>query len=725
MILDIFFDLIAAAGPFTVFYGMGQNSCSGKLLFRGLSSSDNSATFIEDSYGLTISSAGGGGGFPIDLNEIVYGTGTGITSSFLKVDNVNYSITGAGIINTTPRGNTNTLNSFIELSNSQIIGGKENLIQNLNSSQLKDSVILGGLKNCLRSNTSSILCNSVIAGGTYNVMAYGIENSVILGGTQNSICTPLFNSKSNDIIHSSSNAQIYKSENSNIHSSCDVCMRYSCNSFISTSSNNLIGDEITMRFQNSSSVISSRCSQILATGSNNTIISSYKSNIAGNGATLSTILSSVSSLIDSAIDSNIIGGNNQCIVAFGPTKSSDVFQSNIIGGCSNLIYSGSPNKVGYANFFPVSPGKYNYDFTKSIVKNSTIIGGYKNCIQFRPPSRSIIAFRESSTVDVGDLNSIIGGYNNEINISLLSTTIGGKNNKIICETLSAIMGGYKNYIYAGLSIGKSNNNFIYSKRAGSGHNSIIGGRENRIYTIPDIYNNTDEIDFAGSAFTSIIGSKGGEITRSYTSTIIGSVNSKIQVSIFPPSLGFTISNSTILSGCDNRICSEIDQPAQETTIIAGYRNCTGNSLNSNMKAFTTIASTRTRPQNSDASAIISSSGKPAGFLSEQRVIIQNSKNSLIISSCNSHICDSENSLIISSYCGKIYNNACNSIILASSNGLSLTWSNTVLVQNLLVSCNTFVATASTNQFIKESAPGFNGTITSGTVNVRHGLITTI
>jgi hypothetical protein len=274
------------------------------------------------------------------------------------------------------------------------------------------------------------------------------------------------------------------------------------------------------------------------------------------------------------------------------------------------------------------------------------------------------------------------------------------------------------------------NNFIYNFRAGSGYNSIIGGRENIIASFKNS-NPTDLFEKNAkswpSALTSIIGSDCSVIRKSYTSTILGSVNSSIQpteTDFFTINAGFTISNSTILSGFNNRICSEIDQPAQETTIIAGYRNCTGNSLNSNMKAFTTIASTITRPQNSDASAIISSSGKPAGLLSEQRVIIQNSKNSLIISSCNSHICDSENSLIISSYCGKIYNNACNSIILASSK-FALTWSNTVLVQNLLVSCNTFVATASTNQFIKESAPGFNGTITSGTVNVRHGLITTI
>ena len=736
MILDIFFDLIAAAGPFTVFYGMGQNSCSGKLLFRGLSSSDNSATFIEDSYGLTISSAGGGGGFPIDLNEIVYGTGTGITSSFLKVDNVNYAITGAGIINT---GLSNNRNSSGALENSMIVGGTGSCINYiLGEVKTENSIIIGGEKNCFLANfefnAGDRFANNVIVGGTLNFFnCSSLLNSVILGGSQSSICSDSNRYSANNVIHSSTKATLHMTENSNIHSSCDVCMRCSSNSFISTSSNNLIGDEITMRFQNSSSVISSRCSQILATGSNNSIISSYKSNITGNGATLSTILSSVSSLIDSAIDSNIIGGNNQCIVAFGPTKSSDVFQSNIIGGCSNLIYSGSPNKVGYANFFPVSPGKYNYDFTKSIVKNSTIIGGYKNCIQFRPPSRSIIAFRESSTVDVGDLNSIIGGYNNEINISLLSTTIGGKNNKIICETLSAIMGGYKNYIYAGLSIGVLSNNFIYNFRTGtgSGYNSIIGGRENIIASFKNSNpNNLFEKNAKSwpSALTSIIGSDCSVIRKSYTSTILGSVNSSIQptkIDFFTINAGFTISNSTILSGFNNQICSEIDHPAQETTIIAGYRNSTGTSLNSNIKAFTTIASTRTIPQNSDASAIISSSGKPAGLIAEQRVIIQNSKNSLIISSCNSRICDSENSLIISSYCGKIYNNARNSIILASSNGLSLTWSNTVLVQNLLVSCNTFVATASTNQFIKESAPGFNGTITSGTVNVRHGLITTI
>ena len=721
MILDIFFDLIAAAGPFTVFYGMGQNSCSGKLLFRGLSSSDNSAIFIEDIYGLTISSDGGGSGVPIDLNEIVYGTGTGITSSFWKVDNSNYAITGAGIINTTLRGNVNTLNSF----NSQIIGGKENLIQNLNSSYLKDSVILGGLKNSLKSDTSSLLCNSVIAGGTCNVMAFGIENSVILGGTQNSICTPQFNSKSNDVIHSSTNAQIYKSENSNIHSSCDVCMICSCNSFISSSSNDILSGQITMRFQNSSSVISGRQSGMYATGSNNSIISSYKSFITGRSVTQSTILSAMTSIVSETVDTNIIGGYYNFIISCGPTESSTLKTSNIIGGCQNLIYAGSPTKVGVTK---VSDRKYTSDFTKSLVTRSTIIGGNQNCILFRPPTRAIVCIDESLAFKVGELNSVIGGSCNEINISSASSIIGGNKNKIICESLSAILGGYKNYIYAGLSIGKSDNNFIYSKRGVSCANSIIGGRENRIYTIPNIENNNDDFEFYGSIGTSIIGSDCGKITRSVTSTIIGSVISKIQTNVFTTSLGFTISNSTIISGYDNRICgggpSSFPLPVQETTIISGSRNCSGNYNCSNLKAFTTISSSRTRPISATASAIIASSGQPEGNQNEKRIIIDDSRNSLIISSCNSCICKSINSVIIASNLTCIGQNVCNSIILASSKAI-LTWSNTVLVQNLLVFSNTFVATASTNQFIKESAPGFNGVITSGTVNVRHGLITTI
>jgi hypothetical protein len=326
MILDIFFDLIAAAGPFTIFYGMGQNSCSGKLLFRGLSSSDSSVIFTEDVYGLTISSSGGVG-VPIDLNEIVYGTGTGITSSFLKVDNTNYAITGAGIINTGFRNNRNDS----ALENSMIIGGTGNciscIINQLNS---ENSIILGGYCNKFSPNlkfpSNARFINNVIVGGFCNYFRCSSTfNSVILGGSASLICSEASGSSCNNVIHSSTNAKSEESENSNIHSSCDVWMLCSCNSFISTSINNLVGGERTMRFQNSSSVISSRCSQILATGSNNTIISSYKNNIIGNGATLSTMISSITSVIDSSIDSNIIGGQSQCIVAFGPTKSSSIY----------------------------------------------------------------------------------------------------------------------------------------------------------------------------------------------------------------------------------------------------------------------------------------------------------------------------------------------------------------------------------------------------------------
>ena len=79
LFFEFFFEVFVAAGPFYIFKGMGTGKDSGKILFRTLKSSDSSVTITEDESGLTFSSSGGP--VAIDDKEIVFGTGTGITSS--------------------------------------------------------------------------------------------------------------------------------------------------------------------------------------------------------------------------------------------------------------------------------------------------------------------------------------------------------------------------------------------------------------------------------------------------------------------------------------------------------------------------------------------------------------------------------------------------------------------------------------------------------------------
>lgn len=715
MIVNLFFDILMAAGPFTVFYGMGQNSCSGKLLFRGLTSTDNSATFIEDTYGLTISSAGGGGGTPIDLNEIVYGTGTGITSSFLKVDNSNYAITGAAHVNTGPRSNISRWAS----ENSMIIGGESNQLGDGGGNPVKNSIILGGLKNCLWPNffddPDDSFDNNVIVGGSLNRMLCSKNiNSVILGGTSSAICGD-FDGSANSVIHSSVSAYGNAICNTNIHSSCEVCVRESCNSFVSASLKKGSHNR-SMLCQNSSSMISTCWSQILATGSHNNIISSYGSFILGKSATQSTLISTKGSSICSSIDVNIIGGVSR-IEAKGLTKSSLISSSNVIGGV-NCIGSDSPAKMGASK---VSLGKYFSDFKESEIKYSTIIGGRSNQILANPQAKSIVCCNCTS------YSSILGGCLNTINYSNISSIFGGQNNLIVNQSAGSILGGYSNKICAGVAIGCENSGHFYSRIGlGGGGLTIIGGRENIISSRDDM-TGTSCNHFYESQLSAIIASDKSQMKRVYNSSVIGSVCSLIQGLESNPGFGLTISTSTIISGYNNRVCSSLNDTSQESTIISGCRNCIGSSSLSNVKAGTIIASSRTKLQNATASAIIASSGKPPGVTAETRVEINDSINSVVVSSCTSVICKSENSVIISSYLSSIGDGSskvCNSVILGSV-GATLTWSNTVLVQDLLVQSELFVATGSTNQFITSAAKGRDGLITSGTVIVRHGLITVI
>lgn len=723
MTIDVFFDILMAAGPFTVFYGMGQNSCSGKLLFRGLTSTDNSATFIEDTYGLTISSAGGGGGTPIDLNEIVYGTGTGITSSFLKVDNPNYAITGAAHVNTGPRSNISRWAS----ENSMIIGGESNELGDSVGNPVKNSIILGGLKNCLWPNLfvdpDDSFDNNVIVGGSLNRMLCSKNiNSVILGGTSSAICGD-FDGSANSVIHSSVSSCGNAICNTNIHSSREVCVKESCNSFVSASlmkPGGINGILQSMFCQNSSSMISTCWSQILATGSHNNIISSYGSSILGKSSTQSTIISTNTSSICSSIDVNIISaGLFSRIHAVGATKSSIVSSSNVIAGNSNLICAGQLAKMGAIK---VSPGKYKLDFKESEVKNSTIIGGRGNKVFATPQLNSIVCCNLTS------YSSILGGYFNTINYSIHSSIFGGEQNLIACQQFSSILGGSSNKICSGLAIGCLNNSggtdYIYSRPYPSGALSIVGGRNNCIRSRNSIGNN--DFNFHGSYLSSIIGSDCSSMERVINSSIIGSFDSSIEAWESVPNTGPTISTATILSSRCSGICAgttvTLFNPS-ELTIISSCRSCIGKPLlSANMSSLSIISSYAAALVISTASSIISSAGRISSPLGQESIYC--SMNSVLVSSCCSCICKSTNSVIISSYKSSIGPNVCNSVILGSS-VKTLTWSNTVLVQDLLVQSELFVATASTNQFITSAAKGRDGLITSGTVIVRHGLITVI
>jgi hypothetical protein len=719
------FEIIAAAGPFFFFYGMGNGSCSGKLLFRGLTSTDNTTFFTYDSFGLTISSAGGSG-TPIDLNEVVIGTGTGITSSFLKVDQTNQALTGMAIINSDKYAAGVLANKNSEADyNSIIIGGSENCIQRSGFPapagliiRAKNSVILGGDSNLLESRTminpipganfysnvvsgeKNKICNETVFGN--QSFFYDSKNNSILGGNSNTI-----RGYANSVIHSSWNSRISKSCNSLINSSTSSVIICSNDSFISSSKNADVSKA------KSSSFISSYMGSArgICYGCYNTVIST--SLYGGLGivrSCQSTILSSFCGSISCACRTNIIASSGSCAIVASLSLPSSLNSSNIIGGCKNCIVS-SANNIAYSK---LEQGKYSIEESPSQMTRSTIIGGKNNCIMAFPQSTCSIKVQLNYFCN----NTILGGDTNTINISENSSIIGGKCGLVVNQSGSSIFGGYKNKICSSYAIGCENNGYVYSENSISCSLSIIGGRYNCFYS--GLFLNQNR-KFPGSLFSSIIGSDFVCMNRVENTTVIGSRS----VQISGGELAGTVSNSTVISSASSCIfSSNLEDRRGGNTIIAGesIRFSDAGVLNSscpNNSYSMSIASRQTSHRCSNYSTSISTCN--SGFFI--------SKGSIIVADCSSRISYSINSVIISSFNGIIEKSStqdtCNSVMLGSS-AKTLTWSNTVLVENLIVRDNTFVATASNpKEFIKNHATGSNGLITSGTVYVRHGLITVI
>lgn len=150
------FELIDVIISAVIFSGMGQGKDSGKLLFRKIFS-DGSITITEDDTSMTFSSSGGSGG-AILQDRVAIGTGTGITHSFIFVNDVSPfygSLTNVKSI----RGNYDpTRASYNTGFHSFIIGGSTN------------SIIGGYYSTIIGGQTNSIINggNDLIVGGNLN-----------------------------------------------------------------------------------------------------------------------------------------------------------------------------------------------------------------------------------------------------------------------------------------------------------------------------------------------------------------------------------------------------------------------------------------------------------------------------------------------------------------------------------------------------------------------------
>lgn len=536
MFID-FIDIILSAGPFLIFAGMGESECSGKLLFKGLTSSDSTVGIIQDGNSLTFSSNSSGSA--IDQSEIVFGTGTGITSSIFCVDTRSgyESITGAGVVSTVFQSNTN---NFPASENNIILGGSQNVLTefNNNKSQSSNNVILGGFRNCDYGATIS---------------GYGRYNSTI-SGTRNTI----INANSSSIISSEENFLDKTAQNSSIISSKKTCLDQSSNSSIISSEcvcikNNsseisLISSKyVCIRPSNYSAAISSYNS-ILA-GSGNILISVENSSF-GTNSHHSSIFSSTGSYMNNTYYSAIMSGYKNSIIGQNLGASfSRIFDSNIFTGQCNCLSAGSL----------VGKGKM------QALCSSTIFSGSFNCI---------IAINTTDAISFGG-SVILAGCKNTIQSSTVSDAckspinglvIGGGTNNIIDYSYnnSIITNGKSNILSAGDSAILSSvcSSINTSKKTYSSRNIIISSYKSTMNQPVETYRILNSAII--SSFRSCIGTI--EDSNSGKNNVILSTDCSMISSNIVSSSNHDIDNNIIIGGK----CLQLQ--ALNSSIIGGYKN---------------------------------------------------------------------------------------------------------------------------------------------------------
>jgi len=423
----------------------------------------------------------------IDITEVAFGTGTGITSS----RNFTFATSSTTLI----FGSGSTIASSSRLSS--IIGGCTNTI----GTASLNSGIFGG-----RSNNIGTSSQSVIIGGQCNILSGTLSHSSIVGGQ----CNTLSGTSSQSSIVGG-----YK----NTLSCC------SCNSSI-------IGGQSNKLYLNS-------CQSSIVGGCGNTLsaTSSFSSIIGGRGNTLcnkscnSSIISGEYSCLQLSNNSTILGGRF--------SKISNSKYSSIIGGSgtsskSNYIYGGQNNLVTGGVYFGTT---INYNNSVINSKSSIILGGWchvlgsksageiessgilgSTCGKMISSSGKCVAagailFSQQSCIEAINSNvfrsSIVSGICNTIKDGTQnSVIIGGQVNSTYGVCNSSIVGG--------------NGNKLFSSLGKLGSHVIIGSLDSTIAT---------------SSYSSIISSCNSTIYNSTSSVIIGgtglSLNNECNVVYVP------------------------------------------------------------------------------------------------------------------------------------------------------------------------------------------------
>lgn len=495
----------------------------------------------------------------VGLNEIGFGTGTGITSSVnLQFDSTNENlISGDGLLlNSTKSLILGGQTHFIGTSsNSSIVGGYVNNLENSNNS------LVFGYLNKLNGINSNILgsYNSLITEGRYSSILGGQLNQItndhptyftsnlnnIIGGDNNKITSTLYNTYTQEI----KNSLIIGGDNNTID--CEATEAsgggsHNINSVILSGQGSYIGGYVV------------GSGGVFLNNIKNTIIISASGSSAGGVLDSGIILGGFSNNLNNGNQNTIINGglNNIKSSNFSSTissKSTNLYFSNSSGiilnvgsslGHSNntTIIGGSTHSSFYSHKSSVLGGEQNTLFKSG---NSVILGGEQNTLSSNPTNKSN--------------SSIIGGGSSVIYNSINSSILGGTTNNLLNSQFSSILGGTTNFMgtssNSSIVGGDSNQilNTFYSDNV-----SIIGGNANKIKTGSNSIIIGGSVNYINTSYNSITGGLFNELNQaSHQSIVTGSYNTleKSENSaiiggngnIITTAVG-SISNSVILGG---------------------------------------------------------------------------------------------------------------------------------------------------------------------------------
>ena len=542
---------------------------------------DNSKVLVWDSDKCVRYTTSVGGKSPIDICEVAWGTGDGITSS-------NYFLFDCSCINLVMGGNTpsnrvNTATNSVFLSS--IIGGLDNCLLGLTAS----SIIGGSCNTIWRSCYSSELAGKLntITQSNFATIINGSAScivssnySTIIGGFSNTLKSAIRNSPSSLILNSTGCALIGTS-------SCSMIANALCSKIEESQGSLILGG--------SCDCIVDQSYRSLIFGYRNIIVNSKDSIVLGGRSNCictisicSTIISGCENVIlNNACDSIIIHGWNSCIKENSKNSIINSDSSIISASCFSEISSTTQSCICNSEFSSIQASSLGKSCDNC---HSALISTRCSCIIGKSGTKDytfdVILGGCCHTIATSSLSTIIGGYKNTINrgancnVSMISSCcsfaqFNTRNSSIIGSEASCILvDTYNSSIIGGcdLLLRESKNSLLgfstQSCTCQSNSSINIGGYNNRI----DQNSNASTLMGSSCAliycskFSSIIGSRCSNIGNSDYSSVIGGYKSCICVGSL---------RSSIISSCDSKIITSTN-----SVIIGGTNSCICNSQNS-------------------------------------------------------------------------------------------------------------------------------------------------